>query len=215
MHLLDYFMTPSRKFNDVLLIFRRWRERGRRSDSPLKIPRRTRARVVLLAGDLDENPQAADMSGFRGPDARVVGFRFGTRAGAGADARATEFAGCSFPGFHAVLASVLTRVSGESFLALTPGLPGLGLGLLFNFHFGTPLYLKGGGAAAGGEPDWGDPEYLDPRSAAWSKLLARIADRVPRLEAAVPPPGPPKVLPAAREFAGMFAGFYKSTGKPT
>jgi len=101
------------------------------------------------------------------------------------------------------------------------GLGGLGLGLLCNYHFGTPLVLAGkkpsgdAGKDTGESPAWNEADYSDPGGSAWDELLESLTGAVPRrvegmarwldesgLER--------RVMPEAIRFAGLFADFYRA-----
>jgi hypothetical protein len=165
--------------------------------------------TTVLAGDLSADrgarafEAAAGLAG--GAPVQVLGFNF---EGSGVVAPdegflVTGLAGCWFPEFFGVLTSALLKIAGERLVVLTPDLLGLGLGLLANFHFGVPL-LYSGSAEAAGTADWGHPDLFDANSRAWRRILAGWLDEIPREEGA-----PVGVLPAARQFAGAFAGFYR------
>lgn len=209
------FLTPSRKVNDILLVVRNWRVGFRWGEPIVQVPMVEAVDVTVLVGDHfgagDVLQAAVGLAGMQ--SAQVLGFRFGGEAELPPGAvRVDELAGCGFPEFFGVLAGALTRVAGRSLVAVDGGLLGLGLGLLCNYHFGRPLYTAG---RAGAEQeqvvlDWGDRTYLDPNSKAWSGVLTRFRERVPAVpEGGVPLDGAVAVLPAAREFAELFAAFYE------
>jgi hypothetical protein len=200
-------ITPYRRVNDVLLFLREfWSRRRQKRPVAPTLGRRRDVQVTVLTSDISA-VQPAQLSGIAYGDLEVLGFRF---AGAGAvpqlPGEVTELDGCAFPGFHDALVSALTRISGARILALTPDLPGLGLGLLHNYHFGTPLVLSAGDAGGGSDADWSNPDFLDPAGEAWRRYLAAFVDQVPREAGASV-----GILPAARRFAQGFSGFYQET----
>jgi len=179
------------------------------------VPDRPVVHTTVLAGDLSTDRgarafgAAAGLAG--GAPVQVLGFNF---EGPGVVAPhegflVTELAGCRFPEFFGVLTSALLKIAGKSLVAITPDLSGVGLGLLANFHFGTPLRYSGG-AEADGPADWGHPDLFDANSRAWRRILAGWLDEIPQEDGA-----PVGVLPAARQFADAFAGFYqKNRSRP-
>jgi hypothetical protein len=202
-------ITPYRRVNDVLLYLKEFWSRRRWRDPVVSAPAARRdVQVTVLAGDLStvRPEQLPDIAAGR---AEVLGFRF---SGSGASLRgpfeAIELEGCGFPRFHEVLASALTKIAGSRLLVVSPDLPGLGLGLLHNYHFGKQLALVAGDAIgeADTDPDWNNPEFLDPAGEAWRRCLAVFAGQVPRESGTNI-----AVLPAARRFAELFAGFYLKT----
>jgi hypothetical protein len=191
-------LTSSRGVNNLFLRLREWRSKLRGPGAPeLSIRPAPEKEVVILAGRLDEQGRARAFRRARrlGGAARVQILGFGpTESGLNL---------CDFPGFHQVLARALVRIRGRRLEALTADLPGLGLGLLANYHFGLPLDWSGagGGAGAAGE------DFTDPTSAAWIKLLGEMAAGVSGKE--------PGVLEPARKFAAWYADFYHRTRSGT
>ena len=132
--------------------------------------------------------------------AQLVGFRFFEEPifppYADADPRfETVFLdGAAFPGFDDAMARAVAQVRGDVVYAVKPRLPSLGVGLLANHHFGTPLVLEandlesvvttpGAGQEARtvdlNEVDPADPRLLDPYGALWTEVMEGLAPRVP------------------------------------
>jgi hypothetical protein len=203
-------MTRSRRINDIFLILREWKTRRReREGGPVASGNSLDVDVTALVGDVSGrrwghlSPRLASAVGT--DSMQALGFQFGDPVES-VDASEVEiFSGSRFPGFCKELSSALTKIAGSRLVVLTPDLPGLGLGLLANYHFGHPLVFIGevGTIPSEGNPDWGDPAFLDPVSEAWKGFLAPYAAEVP-LEKVVE-----GVLPVAERFAGEFAEFYK------
>lgn len=126
------------------------------------------------------------------------------------DQAAPAAAGDTFPGYFKVLSSALTCSPGEKYEVRSADLPGLGLGLLYNFHYGTRLSVSNLDLAPAidlKEVDFCDEKWMDPGGEAWKGLLAAVVKEAP-----LPADGKLEVLPAARRFAGLFAKFYQQVG---
>jgi hypothetical protein len=208
----NQFLTPYRRINDVLLSLRNLRDRWKRRKiaAPHSAPKRD-VELTVLAGDMGaiDGDRLREISAVAG-SVQLLGFRFGQGVDFPREAfEVSEIEGCLFPEFHGVLAGALARIAGLRLVVLTPDLPGLGLGLLHNFHFGTPLYLSAGVAGVMPVVDWNEPGFLDPAGDSWKSYLAGFVDQVPRRQA--PGQGERRVLPAAGRFADGFAEFYLRT----
>ena len=123
---------------------------------------------------------------------------------------APEPSGDTFPGYFRVLSASLTRKPEGRYEVRSADLGGLGLGLLYNFHFGTPLTMPDLDLAPAidlKDVDFSDAKWLDPGGEAWKGLQAAVLKEAPL---AADDKG--AVLPAARRFAGLFAQFYQRVG---
>ena len=208
-------MTRSLRINNLLLHLREWNSRRRKGGAVVTVPDHPVVHTTVLAGDLSADrgarafETAAGLAG--GAPVQVLGFNFDGPGVVAPDRGflVTGLAGCRFPEFFPTLTSALLKIAGERLVVLTPDLPGLGLGLLANFHFQKPLRYSGSVEAAG-PADWDDPDLLDANSRAWRGILGGWAGEVPQEDGA-----PAGVLPAARQFAEAFAGFHrKNRGRP-
>jgi len=202
-------MTRFRRINDLLLILRKWKARRKPTGPVVFAP--SRAPVV------DTTVLVGDISGEKGNQLQLgitkavglgsvqaLGFQFSDSEGPESSIKAEILPGGRFPEFSRSFTEALKRIAGTRLLVSTPDLPGLGLGLLANYHFGKPLMYAGGGEAPprSGGPDWANPAFLDPMSAAWGSLMAPFASEMPRKAEAA------RILPAAERFARMFAEFH-------
>jgi hypothetical protein len=219
-------MTRWMWLNDILLVFRGWRsslEGVIRTRKPVAGPC-VGARVKVLAGVFSDDGMtradgiARSLAGEG--EVLVVGFSFNGWVGrrAGGAYRVTDLAGGSFPGFHSVLTSALTCLTGGRLVVLTTDLPGLGLALLASYHFDLPVTFIGDGTGEGVgslDADFGDPEYLDPTSGVWTRLIAGCLKELAESEAERWRRGEAvSLLPAARRFAELFAAFHARTRSP-
>ena len=159
--------------------------------------------------------RAAQVLGFAADKERLLETRLSENV------RLSLFDPQPFPEFFNTLTRALTTVAGERLVVVDGGLGGLGLGLLCNYHFGTPLVLAGkkpsgdAGKDTGESPAWNEADYSDPGGSAWDELLESLTGAVPRrvegmarwldesgLER--------RVMPEAIRFAGLFADFYRA-----
>ncbi len=102
--------------------------------------------------------------------------------------------GGAFPEWAASLAKAVSAVTGEVLYTVKPRLPSLGVALLHNYHFGTPILLESNDlesvvtnprtgqearAIRLADVDPSDPELLNPYGALWTSIMEGLAAEIP------------------------------------
>jgi hypothetical protein len=222
----EHLPAASYRVSQVLDEYRIWRD-GQglepRGSGLVPAPALAPAQVTILAGDLASSqarntlPLAERWS--QTARVQVIGFRFDpapSPGGALDRVRLDTFQGSSFPAFHRRLAQALVACTGRHLVATAPNLCSLGLALLANQLSGAPVWLASAPPEqpAAASSQTGAMGLLDPRDPEWNRLLADADRNLPRLSAEATPPAAsaPAVLPQARAFAELFAGFH-ATGR--
>ncbi|MBW1810696.1 MAG: hypothetical protein JRJ87_21060 [Deltaproteobacteria bacterium] len=225
--LSDHPPVSSYRLNEVLRTFRLWKnEHSDLETAVLSRPARYQADLTILAGDISKGlkPGLAELLEKTGPknSVQVLGFDFDIQQDRSEPSKVVKLAGCDFPDFFEVLVKMLVQTDTQGLVVMDDGLLGLGLGLLHNYHYGTPLFFVGdkspGQPKAGpAQVDWQAPEYLKPSGRAWRDLVLSSAVNLPaldlskivsRLNDQLAQPAEPSVLDQAREFAGLFGKFH-------
>jgi hypothetical protein len=177
----DHFITPYRCINDVLLPLRNLRDRWRRR----KIP----SPLLVTKRDVELTILVGDMAALDGNRLREISAVVGSvqvlgfRFGQSVDFPRGAFEVSEIEG------CLFPEFHGVLAGALTR-IAGLRLAVLASDLPGLGL-------------------FLDPTSDSWKSYLAGFIDQVPRREA--PGRGERRSLPAARQFADVFAEFYLRT----
>ncbi len=153
-------------------------------------------------------------------ESQVINFSFTKRKTPihlfeGSSSKVIWLPGSKFPRFHRSLVEALARVDTSLLIVADCGLTGLGLGLLMNYHYGTPLALLADAKVSTPRKSGG---LSHPLSVEWNSILQRIGQDLPRFtQEEVLAKSKEKsnctVLYSARAFAEEYSDFYSRSGE--